>query len=66
MMDDDALLAAALTLLQQETSEQFWRGALLKRPEKRAPVAHIPTMSDVCSEPIEYEALSCGIGRKCA
>jgi hypothetical protein len=26
-MDDDAVLAAALALLQQGTSEQFWSGA---------------------------------------
>jgi hypothetical protein len=34
-MDYDAVLAAALTLLQQETSKQFWQAASLKAaPEK--------------------------------
>jgi hypothetical protein len=47
MMNYATVLAAALTLLQQETSE-LWGGESHRRRAKESPAEHIPTMPDVC------------------
>ena len=64
-MASEAALAAALALLQQGVCKQCWKGASLKRPQKRPPVAPIPAMSYVCSQVLECEALSWGVSWKC-
>jgi hypothetical protein len=46
MMNYDAVLVVALTLLQQETSEQLV-GVLPKHRAKESFAEHIPTMLDV-------------------
>ena len=46
MMNYDAVLVAALTLLQQETREQLV-GALPKHRAKESFAEHIPTMPNV-------------------
>jgi hypothetical protein len=57
MMDDDAIVAQVLALLQQETGEQgCW--VLPKRQAKESLAEHIPTLPGVCSSPIEYEEIS--------
>jgi hypothetical protein len=47
MMDDDAILAEVLALLQQKSCEQCCGGASHKRWEK-APLENTPTTPDAC------------------
>jgi hypothetical protein len=51
-MDYDAIVAQVLALLQQETGEQCGWGVSRKRQAKESPAEHIPTMPDVCSNPL--------------
>lgn len=55
-----AMLAEVLALLQRETGER-WGGGSQRRRAKGVPAKPIPTMSDVRSQVLECEALSCGI-----
>jgi hypothetical protein len=55
-----AMLAEILALLQRETGER-WSGGSQRRQAKGVPAKPIPTMSDVRSQVLECEVLSCDI-----